>query len=551
MLMTGLSLFTACKDDETNVELFDRPEITVPTTGLAVQVGQTATFTVPVTSDGKIASVTVNASTGSASVTNAGELAGKTSGSANISYEAPQSAGSAIITVTVTDQQPTAKSESKTFAVNVTEEPQADVVEVFASTSGVVEDPEGTAKVTDYPEGTITWTKDKIYVLRGFVFVNPNETLVIEKGTIIKGQPGSGAGASALIVARGGKIMAEGTAEEPIIFTALEDQIVPGEMKSTLPLTSRGLWGGVILLGNAPITTATGIANIEGIPVEEIRGQYGGEDEADNSGVMKYVSIRHGGTEIGEGNEINGLTMGGVGNGTTIEFIEVISNKDDGFEWFGGTVNTKYLVSAYCGDEGMDYDQGWKGTNQFWFVYQDEEGDKGGEHDGGSSDCETCEPYSTPVIANATYRGGGANTLLVYQDNAGGTYVNSIFTNYGKGIQIEDLESGEDSYNRFVTGDLMIRNNIFHNVVGGDENKYILSTGATANNLSAEAGFANNITLNPEFNNLFIPAADVSAVGTLEGDFFNEVNFIGAFDPAAETPWHAGWTEWSQHENIQ
>ena len=541
MLMMGLSLFTACKDDEDPVNVaLDRPEISVPSTGLSVQVGQAKTFTVPVTAAGKIASVEASADKGQVSVSNASELVGQTSGSANISFTAPEEAGSATITIKVTDQQASAKSETETFVVQISEEPQAEIVEVFASAEGV---------------GTTTWTKDKIYVLRGFIFVNEGQTLTIEEGTIIKGQQGTGAGASALIVARGGTIMAEGTADEPIIFTSTEDQIQPGEVQSTLPSTTRGLWGGVIILGNATITTASGEANIEGIPVTEIRGLYGGDNDADNSGVFKYVSIRHGGTEIGEGNEINGLTMAGVGNGTTIEYVEVISNKDDGFEWFGGTVNTKYLLSAYCGDDAMDYDEGWRGKNQFWFVYQDEEGDRGGEHDGGAGDCETCEPYSTPVIANATYRGGGSNRALTFRDNAGGWYINSIFVNYGKGVDVEDLESGGDSYNQLVEGNLRVMNNLFWNVAGNDAAKFVVLAQPRANdatgpdngkNLTTETYVENLMNFDPEFNTLFVPAADVTEVRTLEGEFFTSTDYLGAFDPSASTPWHAGWTQWSQ-----
>ena len=539
MLMMGLSLFTAC-DDEDSLNLYERPEITVPSVGLAVQVGQEVTFSVPVAAEGEIASVVVAADIGAATITNEAELIGKKSGTANISFVAPATAGSATITVTVTDAQPTPKTETETFVVQITEEPQAAIIEVFASANGV---------------GTTTWTKNNIYVLRGFIFVNDGQTLTIEEGTIIKGQQGTGPGASALIVARGGKIMAEGTAAEPIIFTSTEDQIQPGETKSTLPVTTRGLWGGLILLGKAEITTAAKEANIEGIPVTEERGRYGGNNNADNSGVLRYVSIRHGGTEIGEGNEINGLTMAGVGNETTIEYIEVISNKDDGFEWFGGTVNTKYLLSAYCGDDAMDYDEGWRGNNQFWFVYQDEEGDRGGEHDGGAGDCETCEPYATPVIANATYRGGGANRALTFRDNAGGRYLNSIFVSYGKGIDVEDLESDGDSYNQLKLGNLRVINNLFWKVAGDDATKFVVLAQPRANDtkgpedgkdLTSEEYVAGLMNFDPQFNNLFIPAADVSSVTTLEGAFYENTDYLGAFDPDAATPWHVGWTQWSQ-----
>lgn len=400
-----------------------------------------------------------------------------------------------------------------------------------------------------------TLDKDSIYILAGFVFVEEGATLTIEPGTIIKGEEGTGVNASALIVARGGKIYANGTAQEPIIFTSVQDEIQPGETESTLPATTRGLWGGVLLLGNAQITTAAREAGVEGLDVNDPRSRYGGNDDADDSGVLRYVSIRHGGSEIGAGNEINGLTLAGVGSGTTVEYVEVISNKDDGFEFFGGTVNTKYLLSAYCADDAFDYDEGWRGNNQFWFVYQDEEGDRGGEHDGGASDCETCTPYSMPVIANATFSGGGANRAITFRDNAGGKYLNSIFVNYGKGIDIEELESNEDSYWQLSEGRLQVKNNIFWNVAENDATKFVVlaqprsddTTGPDhGKDLSEEAHVENNMSMDPDLNSLFIPAADVSTTIPVEGDFFENTDYMGAFDPAAESPWHAGWTQWSK-----
>ena len=137
-----------------------------------------------------------------------------------------------------------------------------------------------------------------------------------------------------------------------------------------MPLFSRGLWGGVIILGNAPLNNENNEAHIEGIPITEPRGIFGGNNEEDDSGVLKYVSIRHGGTNIGSENEINGLTMGGVGNSTVVEYIEVISNYDDGIEFFGGSVNCKFIVSAFNGDDAYDYDMGYHGFGQFWLAIQ-------------------------------------------------------------------------------------------------------------------------------------------------------------------------------------
>ncbi len=198
-------------------------------------------------------------------------------------------------------------------------------------------------QVTEAIGQDAVWTPDNTYVLNGFVFVEDGVSLTIEPGTVVRGKPGQGENASALIVAQGGRIFAEGTRENPIIFTAEADDVSD---PFDLPLDTRGLWGGVILLGKAVINTSTGVGAIEGIPTTEPRGAYGGSDDSDDSGVFRYVSIRYGGTDIGAGNEINGLTMGAVGSGTVVEYVEVYNNQDDGFEWFGGTVNSRYLVSA-------------------------------------------------------------------------------------------------------------------------------------------------------------------------------------------------------------
>ncbi|MFO8021832.1 MAG: hypothetical protein R6U65_05140 [Perlabentimonas sp.] len=227
----------------------------------------------------------------------------------------------------------------------------------------------GNVIVTENITENTSWTNDKVYQLGGRIAVEDGATLTIEAGTIIKGEAGTGTNATALLVAQGGKLMTEGTAEAPIIFTSVADEITPeqvasGDFKSpNLDLTANGYWGGVLVMGKAPISVAEGTtAQIEGIPTTDENGRYGGDDPEDNSGVIKYISIRHGGSNIGEGNEINGLTLGGVGSGTVIENIEVVANQDDGIEWFGGTVDVKNAVVVYAGDDGLDADQGWNGT---------------------------------------------------------------------------------------------------------------------------------------------------------------------------------------------
>jgi hypothetical protein len=225
------------------------------------------------------------------------------------------------------------------------------------------EETEGTIIVSDNISEDVTWNSETIYQLGGRIFVLDGATLTIEAGTIIKGEAGTGTNATALVVARGGKLMAEGTAQAPIIFTTVADEIEPGQIASpNLDPDIDGLWGGVIVLGRAKISTPDGVAQIEGIPPSDTNGLYGGDDNADNSGVLKYISIRHGGANIGEGNEINGLTLGGVGTGTVIENIEIIANQDDGIEPFGGSVNVTNLLVWNSYDDSFDCDQDYTGT---------------------------------------------------------------------------------------------------------------------------------------------------------------------------------------------
>lgn len=236
-------------------------------------------------------------------------------------------------------------------------------------------DPIKTNKViTSNITSNTTWYADTVYQLGGRITVTSGATLTIQPGTVIKGEAGTGSNATALLIARGGKLMAEGTASLPIIFTSVADEITPemvaaGNFASpNLDPTVNGLWGGLIVLGNAKISPKPGTAGellevqIEGIPTSDANGLYGGNNDADNSGVIKYVSVRHGGTNIGSGNEINGITFGGVGSGTVVENIEIVANQDDGVEWFGGTVNAKNVVVWNAGDDGLDTDQSWGGT---------------------------------------------------------------------------------------------------------------------------------------------------------------------------------------------
>jgi hypothetical protein len=376
--------------------------------------------------------------------------------------------------------------------------------------------------------GTTTWTNDKVYLLEGFVFVNSGQTLTIEPGTVIKGKPGTGANASALIIAKGARINACGTASQPIIFTFEADPL-----DGSVPMTTTGQWGGLMLLGDAILNTVPTSQNIEGIPTSEGRGSYGGSNDADNSGSLCYISIRHGGTDIGAGNEINGLTLGGVGSGTSIHHIEVVANADDGVEFFGGAPNLKYILVTNVLDDSFDYDQGFRGKGQFWVAIENANSDRGGEHDGGTSP-EDGTPYATPVIYNSTYIGNGSSRAITFRDNAGGEYHNSIFHNFGKGIDIEDLASGEDSKARLDAGQLQLSGIVLSNIGADlivDNNGVDLFGHASITNISTVA--ASITGANP------VPTASLGTGVASVDSWYENVTYIGAFDG---TNWAQGWT---------
>jgi len=203
-----------------------------------------------------------------------------------------------------------------------------------------------------------TWTNNNIYKISGIVYVNSGATLTIQAGTVIRGD--ETVANSSLFVARGGKLVAIGTACNPIVFTSNK---VPGAR-------AKADWGGVVLLGNAINNQGTNV-QIEGTSAGEPRNFHGGGNDADNSGTLKYVRIEYGGYVFAANNEINGLTLGSVGSGTTIDNVQVSFVNDDAFEWFGGSVTAKHLVAYRCLDDDFDTDFGFHGLVQYGLSIKD------------------------------------------------------------------------------------------------------------------------------------------------------------------------------------
>lgn len=331
------------------------------------------------------------------------------------------------------------------------------------------------------------WTSNNVYVLTNVTYVSAGSTLTIEPGTVIRGKAPSSPGAGdpgALVICRGSKIQAVGTVDHPIIFTDMNDDNVPG----MTPLPGGGYdtwsqifgnWGGLIVLGKTYVAfdTFTGpdptiSRQIEGVTANGALGLFGGNDDDDNSGKMQYIQLRYGGAGLTLNNEINGLTMGAVGRGTTIDHIEILNNLDDGIECFGGTVNMKNLVIWGIGDDSLDTDEGYRGKTQFGLIVQGDAGgasvgsgiaDKGFETDGGGSTGDSgaasAQPYALSrhynwtAIGKGQSGGGGTytskakNTAWHIRDNAGPQVFNSLFLDFGGAGVIVEAEGGDAAVN--------------------------------------------------------------------------------------------------------
>jgi len=292
--------------------------------------------------------------------------------------------------------------------------------------------------------------KKNSYILKGLVYMVGNHTMTIEPGTVIKGSF-SGADVAALVITRGSKIVAPGTASEPIIFT------------SAAPNPQSGDWGGIVICGKAPINTSfngtAGLFQVEGgIDNANGDGLAGSGDAAvpaaisnDNSGTLSYVRIEYAGYAFQPDKEVNSLTLAGVGSGTTIDHVQVAYAKDDAFEWFGGTVNAKYLIAYKTQDDDFDTDNGYSGKVQFGLIIRDSliadiSNSEAFESDNNASGT-TASPKTTAIFSNITaigpratlsnvgsslYRGGAH-----IRRNSGIAIFNTIFLGWPRGVELD------------------------------------------------------------------------------------------------------------------
>ena len=384
-----------------------------------------------------------------------------------------------------------------------------------------------------------TLSADTTYFLRGIVTVDAGAMLTVEPGTRILGdvtvQP------SALIVRQDGRLVADGTADAPIVFTSSAPE---GERQ-------RGDWGGVVLNGrsicNFPADDCVG---------EGSSGSYGGNELGDDSGVLRYVRIEYAGYEVSFGNELNALTLNGVGSGTEIEYVQTHHGSDDGFEWFGGTVDARYLVATGISDDSFDFSTGWQGRGQFWIAQHDpDDADNGYEADGNEDDYDAT-PLTDPTIYNVTLVGKGLNGQggtagestngMLLRRGLAGEFVNHIVMGFGSvGVDIDNAET---------VGRVAVRNSI---IFGSATDFSGDGDGIDDPGLLGQAAW-NNRTVDPQLAAPFdrddpdfrpaagSPAMSGAATPPDDGFFDASATYVGAV-PAGGEEWYLGWTTWRQN----
>lgn len=423
------------------------------------------------------------------------------------------------------------------------------------------------------------WTAGNVYLIKGFVYVRNGATLTIEKGTIIKGAPkeddptGQGKGGT-LIVQPGGKLIAIGTADQPIVFTS----------SKAIGQRNYGDWGGVVLIGKAPINQP-GATAFEG-GIEGSTGTY--NEPADNSGTLQYVRIEFAGIALSNASnsEINGLTLYGVGSGTTIDHIQVSYSGDDSYEWFGGTVNAKYLVAFRGWDDDWDTDWGFSGKVQYAVSLRDPEVADQSASNGFESDnfnpgepatgANAGLPLTAAVFANvsnfvtagtpsnATQKGSGPyQSAMHLRRNTSISIYNSLLVGYPEGLRLDGTVTG--TLANATSGALDLKGVVFANVGIPNSTTAIRGAGAITNQQAQDyfnaAARKNQVIASTDLASLLLNSASFNLTtpnflpqtgsplltgAVWEGKgadaFFTKETFRGAF---GTTNWTAGWTNWN------
>jgi hypothetical protein len=428
---------------------------------------------------------------------------------------------------------------------------------------------------------TMSLDASKKYLLKGQVFVNDGVTLTIPAGTVIMGDKAT---KGTLIINVGGKIMAEGTAAKPIVFT------------SQLPAGARdkGDWGGLIILGKANVNQNG--PSIEGVSPSVSYGTFqSAAHNNDNSGVLKYVRIEYAGIALSPNNETNSVTFGGVGNGTIVENVQVSFGGDDGFEWFGGTVNAKHLISFATWDDDFDTDFGYSGNVQFALAIRDpfaadQSGSNAFESDNDANGNDVM-PYTSAVFSNVTVLGpiydstksisGNYQHAMHIRRRSALSVVNSVFTGFTTGFRLD----GSSTETQYTSGNGLIANNLMaiiskgtaapDTVKGGTGNTnasvysywrsknnsvfrpYSVSknaTGYTAAGVDVNLFYGKNTSYpaDPNFQSLGVNGASASGADFTDAKlsgagFFSPTSYRGAF---GGSDWTNGWASFNPQNTV-
>ncbi|WP_119394569.1 hypothetical protein [Salinibius halmophilus] len=394
--------------------------------------------------------------------------------------------------------------------------------------------------------GDKVWQSSKVYTLKDIIYVTPGSTLTIEAGTTIKGESGS-----ALVVANGARLQATGSIESPIVFTSSQ---TPGSRAA-------GDWGGLVMLGDAPVNGGEDL--IEGLNDQDGLSLYGGSDSSHNCGVLQYARIEFAGFEIGMGNELNGLTLGGCGDQTLISHVQIHRGLDDGLEIFGGTTSVSYILVTGAGDDMFDWDKGWQGNAQFLIGQQYHNlGDHGFEIDSNNEE-PTLAPRTLPRVSNVTLISdrseGKANRAVSIDSGAGGDYRNILMLGFsGESIDLTTqattrlLASGQLSFDGLVAYDIgPNRNQYFELETGENDDDGGFSERSYFTSLSDDVVFGENPYLlgnstdqeSPTYHPSFRSPVNLYGVNPPPGEFFEQgARYVGAVKPGADEAWYTGWS---------
>ena len=521
----------SCSDDDEQEGTIAVSAVAVNPTTAAVKPGATVTLSATVTpEDATDKTITWSSSDEKVATVDGGKVTGVAEGTATITATTKSGDKTATCTVTVSEDAP--------------------------------------AVIEDTLEGNITADRtisaaNKNF-LKGFVYVKSGATLTIEAGSVIKGiSVASGERAASLIIEPGAKIIAEGTVDKPIVFTSDKE---PGKRVT-------GDWGGLIICGNARVNR-TNQPTIEGGPGTHYGNTTSDEFNGESSGKLKYVRIEFAGYPLEPDKEINGLTFGGVGSGTEVEFVQVSYSNDDSYEWFGGTVNAKHLIAYKGWDDDFDTDYGYTGKLQFLLSVRDKDiadtSDSNGFESDNDGDGSTNTPFTKPVFSNVTLigpfygkvsdrtqaeveaktadaangaKGGKYQAAMHLRRNSSLNVYNSVFTGWPYGLRATDKKGQAND-------GIAIENVIFAGMWKNfyEDEKVSENFFNRAGNNTVLENTRQIIAKDGDYSSVVADAVKGADFSKLADSFFEKVTYKGAFDGTND--WTEGWTNWDPQNTV-